>query len=286
MQLHDIKDVKAPTFSWWLILFAIEELVDKVKQCFRSMQYRTVTMKDQYEALENLVRYFQMKFEEQLEGDEPSLCFEKISAHIRTASFFSLPLYDEKIDDIERRRLVNGLSSAIGGFITGVNQIRIEVKGAVSATLLTLPKDLVAMKDVTKFGQLILPYKKRLRVQYESGVISCIWKQVRKLRETYELNPDFKAYVDRSYTKGVVEAWRIVNGSGEYSRLVSFALGLASIPPGTHTVEGDFSSLKGVKTAHRGSLTNYALEGQLQAKQYFDLIPLANSIAAETLITK
>ncbi|KAI9991983.1 hypothetical protein PInf_017363 [Phytophthora infestans] len=166
------------------------------------------------------------------------------------------------------------------------NLVRIEVKGAVSATLLTLPKDLVAMKDMTKFGQLILPYKKRLRVQYGSGVISCIWKQVRKLRETYELNPDFKAYVDRSYTKGVVEAWRIVNGSGEYSRLVSFALGLASIPPGTHTVEGDFSSLKGVKTAHRGSLTNYALEGQLQAKQYFDLIPLANSIAAETLITK
>ncbi|KAF4041462.1 hypothetical protein GN244_ATG06317 [Phytophthora infestans] len=143
-----------------------------------------------------------------------------------------------------------------------------------------------SLKDMTKFGQLILPYKKRLRVQYGSGVISCIWKQVRKLRETYELNPDFKAYVDRSYTKGVVEAWRIVNGSGEYSRLVSFALGLASIPPGTHTVEGDFSSLKGVKTAHRGSLTNYALEGQLQAKQYFDLIPLASSIAAETLITK
>ncbi|KAF4036511.1 hypothetical protein GN244_ATG11217 [Phytophthora infestans] len=143
-----------------------------------------------------------------------------------------------------------------------------------------------SLKDMTKFGQLILPYKKRLRVQYGSGVISCIWMQVRKLRETYELNPVFKAYVDRSYTKGVVEAWRIVNGSGEYSRLVSFALGLASIPPGTHTVEGDFSSLKGVKTAHRGSLTNYALEGQLQAKQYFDLIPLASSIAAETLITK
>ncbi|KUF97264.1 hypothetical protein AM587_10004652 [Phytophthora nicotianae] len=131
-----------------------------------------------------------------------------------------------------------------------------------------------AMEDMTEFRQLILPYRNRLRRQYGSGVISCIWKQVRKLRETYEFDPTFK---DRSCNRDVVQAWKLVDAKGEYTRLVSFALGLASIPPGTHTVEGDFSSLKGVKSAHRGSLSNYALEGQLQAMQYFELIPLANS---------
>ncbi|ETO83694.1 hypothetical protein F444_02333 [Phytophthora nicotianae P1976] len=286
MQLHKTKGVTAPSSSWWLILFAIGELVEKIKQCFRSMQYRTVTMKDQYEALEYLVKYFQMKFEEQLEGEEASVSIFKVAKHIGNAALYSSALYNEKIDEIEQHRLENGLSNAITGFITGINEIKIEVKGAITATTSTTPIDIIAMEDMTEFRQLILPYRNRLRRQYGSGVISCIWKQVRKLRETYEFDSTFKDIVDRSCNRDIVQAWKLVDAKGEYTRLVSFALGLVSISPGTHTVEGDFSSLKGVKSAHRGSLSNYALEGQLQAKQYFELISLANSVGARSPIEK
>jgi len=38
--------------------------------------------------------------------------------------------------------------------------------------------------------------------------------------------------------------------------------------PSTHTVESDFSVLKILKNDSRRSLSNYAMEGQMQAKQY------------------
>jgi hypothetical protein len=63
----------------------------------------------------------------------------------------------------------------------------------------------------------------------------------------------------------------VLDGKSKYKELASFAVGLASIPPGTHTVEGDFSTLKGIKDPSRSSLSNYALEGQLHAKQFFDV---------------
>ncbi|OQR88415.1 hypothetical protein ACHHYP_06828 [Achlya hypogyna] len=44
--------------------------------------------------------------------------------------------------------------------------------------------------------------------------------------------------------------------------------GLATMLPSTHTVESDFSVLKILKSDSRRSLSNYAMEGQMQVKQY------------------
>lgn len=72
-------------------------------------------------------------------------------------------------------------------------------------------------------------------------------------------------------------AWSKVDSDGQFNRLQSFAVGIGSILPGTHSVEGDFSHLKRIKSEHRGRLSNFVLEGQLQAMQYFDLIKIAAS---------
>ena len=57
--------------------------------------------------------------------------------------------------------------------------------------------------------------------------------------------------------------------------LVAFAIGLTAIASGTRTVESDFSSLKRFKRIIHSSISNYALEGEVQSSQYFDPLDLA-----------
>ncbi|KAG3099488.1 hypothetical protein PI125_g15002 [Phytophthora idaei] len=54
---------------------------------------------------------------------------------------------------------------------------------------------------------------------------------------------------------------------GKFDLLSKFAIGLASIAPGTHTVEGNFTTLKHTKGPHRGRRSNYAMEADLQSSR-------------------
>ena len=54
----------------------------------------------------------------------------------------------------------------------------------------------------------------------------------------------------------------------KYKLLQIFTGGLATIFPGTSTVESDFSVVKHEKTKNRMNLTDVSLKGILHAKQY------------------
>lgn len=53
-----------------------------------------------------------------------------------------------------------------------------------------------------------------------------------------------------------------------FSALVDFLGGLATVFPGTATVESDFSVLQWEKNVHRTCLTDLSLEGILHCKQF------------------
>ena len=61
------------------------------------------------------------------------------------------------------------------------------------------------------------------------------------------------------------EAWSTIRG--RYPYLCQFIGGLASVFPGTSTVESDFSVICFEKDDYHTSLTNFSLEGILQCKQ-------------------
>ncbi|KAE9065786.1 hypothetical protein PF002_g31861 [Phytophthora fragariae] len=46
-----------------------------------------------------------------------------------------------------------------------------------------------------------------------------------------------------------------------------------------HSVEGEFSALEQIKNVQRSSMSNYAIEGQLQAKQYFELFAMVDEVS-------
>ncbi|KAE8907684.1 hypothetical protein PF005_g206 [Phytophthora fragariae] len=41
----------------------------------------------------------------------------------------------------------------------------------------------------------------------------------------------------------------------------------------------EFSALKQIKNAQRSSMSNYAIEGQLQANQYFELLAMVDEMS-------
>jgi hypothetical protein len=165
---------------------------------------------------------------------------------------------------------VDGVAAAIKCFISDVLRIKIEVNRESSVEMTTTPVDMVQCV-ADDFVQLLDRHSDRLRASCGSAATSQIWRQRNHLISRFETDSAFRRRVEGSSGMHIDEMWERVDGEGEYKELAAFAVGLASIPPGTHTVEGDFSTLKGIKDSSRGSLSNYALEGQLHAKQFFDV---------------
>jgi hypothetical protein len=62
------------------------------------------------------------------------------------------------------------------------------------------------------------------------------------------------------------ESWKLLEG--RFEELVDFAGGLATIFPGTATVESDFSVIGWEKDICRNALTAFSLEGLLHARQF------------------
>ncbi|OQR98825.1 hypothetical protein ACHHYP_20344 [Achlya hypogyna] len=85
----------------------------------------------------------------------------------------------------------------------------------------------------------------------------------------YNSDPAFAYKIDSMKDAPLVKAW--TNLAAVYPSLVTFCTGLAIVLPSTHTVESDFSVLKATKDNPCRSMSNYAMEGQMQAKQYKDV---------------
>ncbi len=64
-------------------------------------------------------------------------------------------------------------------------------------------------------------------------------------------------------------AWKHL--SKRYGKLHKFFGGLATVFPGTATVESDFSHLKMTSNSHVTNMTDFSLESKLYAKQFIDL---------------
>ena len=69
---------------------------------------------------------------------------------------------------------------------------------------------------------------------------------------------------------GFEQGWACTGG--RFPVLREFCGGLATVFPGTATVESDFSIVKYTKNNFRSHLTDFSLEGILHAKQYRQLL--------------
>ena len=114
-------------------------------------------------------------------------------------------------------------------------------------------------------------YLQRLQEHLEQtfGVeeIEKIKRRYKTLCYSYRQQPDVKSCIDSvNGASSYHDAW--IGHQDKYNLLQRFTDSLASIFPGTYTVESDFSVVKHEKTKNRVNLTDVSLEGILHAKQY------------------
>jgi hypothetical protein len=87
------------------------------------------------------------------------------------------------------------------------------------------------------------------------------------LYDSYHRRPDVKSSIDSFDDSAAYrDVW--IGLQNTYPFLERFVGGLATIFPGTSTVESDFSVVKYEKNKNRMSLTIAILEGILHSKQY------------------
>jgi hypothetical protein len=85
--------------------------------------------------------------------------------------------------------------------------------------------------------------------------------------ERYQTACGFTALVDNTNDRTLTFEEQWSQFQPEFPKLVEFCGGLASVFPGTSTVESDFSVIGWEKDDHRFHLSDVALEGILQTKQ-------------------
>ena len=100
-------------------------------------------------------------------------------------------------------------------------------------------------------------------------IVNKIEEDFHRLRTDYRELDGFNENLEQSILKGTKQqfenAWEEAKG---YNNLKQYCGGLASIMPGTSTVEADFSLINWTKDPNCTQLTDFSLESILHCKQH------------------
>ncbi|KAI2494554.1 hypothetical protein MHU86_19969 [Fragilaria crotonensis] len=142
-----------------------------------------------------------------------------------------------------------------------------------------LPVDLCGMTP-RDFAKALQHQKDRLLAKVSEEDVEDIDAQFRRLRLAYReeegiMKLRLEAVHAQSAVQSFKECWSPLAGK-EYNARKEFCGGLASVMPGTSSVEADFSLINWTRDPHSKALTDFSLESILHCKQYRTLESLSN----------
>jgi hypothetical protein len=104
--------------------------------------------------------------------------------------------------------------------------------------------------------------------RYSACQIDLIADEQKALRYAYRTEPVLKDSIDQlSGRSSFKEGWSVIAGT-RFQNLMDYCGVVATLFPGTSTVESDFSVLRWEKDGFQKQLSDIGLEGVMQAKQY------------------
>lgn len=237
--------------TWWLCCFVISDLTRSIKICFARLQGKIVTFAEQTRAL-SLRQIFCNMFEDDSNGGVPVVDETKTELVICASSPFAGVVY-ELLPVLDRLQLVLAVMDAVMVLIQGIQNIQIEVLTETCTDRITSPAEVIDCYD-SVFSSLVTARRSRPREHFGPTILTDIWTQRKNLCDRCRLDAILRGLADNTSRKAIDVAWNDVNGGKQYTQLSAFVLGMSSIPPGTHTVEGDFSDLKRIKNMYRRQL--------------------------------
>ena len=182
---------------------------------------------------------------------------------------------------IDHQSMVKRIAVLFLGLVYGLSKLspeRSDTNGPLlRAPPICLPKALLDAGS-RKFHSLLSEQRARLLANGTEAGYEAIGRNYAEFRHKYDSDAEFRAAVDsKANAKSFSEAWSQFHN--DFPSLVVFANGLASVFPGTSTVESDFSVIGIEKDAHRKRLANLSLEGVLHTKQRMELYCLKEMCA-------
>lgn len=185
----------------------------------------------------------------------------------------------EELDANEVGVLERSIAGLFAGLVDGVSGVLAQRDLNNEAddnaeSLPVLPHLLVNIRT-SEVCRLILKFKPRLLATgWASSSIEQIERDHRDLLRAYRSEPHFASSINRcsSERTSFEQGWAATNG--RFEGLREICGGLATVFPNTSPVEADFSVIGWEKNEYRQSLTDFSLEGILQAKQYKRLCSL------------
>ena len=174
------------------------------------------------------------------------------------------------IDSSKCEMLLRSIASAILALVDGINDIvgerTVGKESYLDAAPDVLPHQLVQVLP-RNYCSYLQRLRERLEQTFSAEEIEKIKRQYKTLCGSYRQQPNVKSCIDSfNDASSYHDAW--IGHHDKYKLLQRFTGGLATIFPGTSTVESDFSVAKFEKTKNRMNLTDVSLEGILHAKQY------------------
>ena len=129
-----------------------------------------------------------------------------------------------------------------------------------------LPHELVKL-TAAEFIRKARPYAYRLERRYSADHIDSIADEHKVLLHAYRSEPVLQQSIDaQSCRSSFKDGWSLLGC--RFPNLMQFCGVIATLFPGTSTVESDFSILRWEKDGFRKSLSDFGLEGVLHAKQF------------------
>ena len=281
-----------PSVYWWLILYGVESLMHYVDICSQALQGKETVLAEQDALFDRLATditdLFNLYTVRASNGnaennpDEGDVVFTDgcVSATAQgVQSFFvtsgSTALSDlDHLHDHHRHDLFCELGELAVVFLRKVQSVRVE-RDSTNAAISTVPPPVLPgqVKDAGVRGvvPVIDQQRDRLLLTWSHAELGKLEDDLRFfLREAHRGSIPAQC-LQTLFKDGhaLQKAWAPI--SQKYSYLCRFCMGLATIFPGTATVEGDFSTINRVVSPTRSTLTDLSLQGIIYSTQFNEL---------------
>jgi len=266
------KEASMPPKAWWICLVAAESITKRISEFFEKIQYQTISPREQLAGMRALCAELRLISQSQAVAGGPiSYCHQKLETLAVGEDMDAWYAYQESSEEV-KRALLKAIEAAIESFTAGVDAIY--VKSAGVPMLPQTPYQL-ARGGTGDFMDGLQRHRAPLASFGGDGMVNAIACERTRLVQQYARGGKLTSAIDAHMDGTFAAAWGGMVDS--FPLLSIYCTGLATVLPATHTVESDFSILKNTKDDTRRSLSNYAMEGQMQAKQFTAMIAAVTS---------
>jgi hypothetical protein len=275
-----------PDLSWWVMVYLLYDFANTVSLACKSLQGLTTLMSHQDQVLGELAN--RLRQDGCVKGPVMNIApVENDNDTYVNQVYYSRTVDAEQVvgncqlfvresmgniraeAPDKYNEIIASIRELYVDAVTGIKGIIVErdtSNRGTSELPPVLPKGLLHLTGGA-FGDLVTGQRLRIANKLSEEEIICLEDEFKAFKDQTYSEPGFRQQIEAMADSiSFDDAWKPI--SARYPLLCMLCGGLATVFPGTSTVESDFSVIGFEKDEYRQSMTNLSLEGILQCKQF------------------